>query len=389
MAAADALCRFRPPSKRIGLLNPKFAAYGSAMTIVPKQSLRPGYDISRIIKGGWQLAGDHGEIEPDQVVRDMLAFFDAGITAYDCADIYTGVEDLIGRFSALVHQSRGAQAAHSIRVHTKYVPDRDTLGQLRFSDVEAAIDRSLHRLRQEQLDLVQFHWWNYEIPGHAEAMQHLETLRQSGKIRCLGVTNFDAPHLEELCNICDVVSAQIQYSLLDSRPAGPFAELAKSRNVALLTYGVLAGGFLTDHWLGKPDPGFAFENRSLVKYRLVIEDFGGWDLFQTLLSTLRRIANRHGVEISTIATRAMLDNRDVAATIIGARYANRLPRTLKVFDIELTEADNTELEAVLKQRQGPTGPVFGLERDTTGRHGQIMKYNLNKGDNRLASEGTA
>ena len=357
------------------------------MTQVPKRSLRPGYEISRIIKGGWQLAGDHGAVEPDRVVQDMLAFVDAGITAFDCADIYTGVEDLIGQFRRLLLNSRGAAAAQTVKVHTKYVPDRDHLAALTFSDVEAAIDRSLQRLGQDRLDLVQFHWWNYDIPGHVEAMQHLDRLRQAGKIDQLGVTNFDADHLDRLCKVSDIVSALVQFSLLDSRASGEFAHIARQHNVALLVYGVLAGGFLTDHWLGEPDPGFAFENRSLVKYRLVIEDFGGWDLFQALLTALRTIADRHGAEISTIATRAMLDDADVSATIIGARYASRLPRTLKVFDIALTDADRAALDAVLRNRKGPKGPVFGLERDLSGRHGRIMKYNLNKGDNRLLSEG--
>ncbi|MBT6533934.1 MAG: aldo/keto reductase, partial [Marinovum sp.] len=67
---------------------------------MPKRQLRESYSISRIIKGGWQLAGDHGPIVPDRVVQDMFAFVDAGITTFDCADIYTGVEELIGAFRA-------------------------------------------------------------------------------------------------------------------------------------------------------------------------------------------------------------------------------------------------------------------------------------------------
>ena len=60
--------------------------------------LAPGHSISRVIKGGWQLAGGHGEIDRETVIEDMIAFADAGITTFDCADIYTGVEALIGAF---------------------------------------------------------------------------------------------------------------------------------------------------------------------------------------------------------------------------------------------------------------------------------------------------
>ncbi len=351
------------------------------MSAVSRIALRPGYEISRIIKGGWQLAGDHGSVEAARAVADMGRFVEAGVTAFDCADIYTGVEDMIGQFLA--------SGPEGVRVHTKYVPDRAALAELSFADVEAGIDRSRARLGVERLDLVQFHWWDYAIPGCERAMEHLGRLQAQGKIDRLGVTNFDAAHLERLCEVADIAAAQVQYSLLDTRASGAFAEVARARDVKILAYGTLAGGFLTEAWLGKADPGFAFENRSLVKYRLIIEDFGGWGLFQDLLQVLKRIADRHGVTLDTVALRAMLDNPEVAAAIVGARYADRLPKTLQVFDVTLSAEDQAELRAVLDRRQGPHGDVFGLERDTEGRHGKIMKYNLNSGDNRVLGEGTA
>ena len=67
--------------------------------------LIPGYNISRVIKGGWHLAGGHGQIDEKKAIEDMYAFVKAGITTFDCADIYTGVETLIGKF---LHQYRDA-----------------------------------------------------------------------------------------------------------------------------------------------------------------------------------------------------------------------------------------------------------------------------------------
>ena len=127
----------------------------------------------------------------------------------------------------------------------------------------------------------------------------------------------------------------------------------------------------------------------MVKYRLIIEEFGGWDLFQSLLHTLSNIALRQGADISTVAIRAMLDNPNVTAAIVGARYANRLPHTLSAFTIELSADDRNSIQEILKQRKGPNGSVFGLERDTAGAHGRIMKYNLNKGDNRIMAGGSS
>ena len=162
--------------------------------------------------------------------------------------------------------------------------------------------------------------------------------------------------------------------------------------MAVLAYGSLAGGFLTDRWLGASDPGFAFDNRSLVKYRLIIEEFGGWDLFQGLLRVLRGIADRRGADIAAVAARAMLDTPGVAAVILGARYADRLRDTLRVFSIVLDEEDRRAIRAVQARAGGPCGPVYGLERDRHGSHGRIMKYGLQKaagGTGPACSHGTS
>jgi aryl-alcohol dehydrogenase-like predicted oxidoreductase len=340
--------------------------------------LRPGYRISRVIKGGWQLAGDHGEVEPERAIADMSAFVDAGITTFDCADIYAGVEALIGAFLERYRKERGADAAAAIKVHTKLVPDTDALRQVDRAYVERIVDRSRARLRLDRLDLVQFHWWDYAVPGGAQALRHLAALQLAGKIDRIGTTNFDLEHLQELHGTgVDIVSVQVQYSLLDVRPAGAFAGWCWANRVAILTYGALAGGFLTDAWLGKPDPGHQFTNRSLTKYRLIIDEFGGWDLFQALLAVLRRVADRHEVTIANVAVRVMLDNPDVSAVIVGARYAHHLPQNLKALSFRLDEEDRVLLDEVLAQRLGPSGPVYGLERDRDGRHGRIMKYRLN------------
>jgi aryl-alcohol dehydrogenase-like predicted oxidoreductase len=340
--------------------------------------LRPGYRVSRIIKGGWQLAGDHGEVEPERAIEGMDAFVEAGITTFDCADIYTGVEAMIGSFLARYRDKRGADAAAAIKVHTKLVPDIDALPKVDRAYIERIVERSRARLSVERLDLVQLHWWDYNVPGCAEALRHLAALQRAGKIDRIGTTNFDLEHLQELPETgVDIVSVQAQYSLLDTRPAGGFANWCRANRVAILAYGALAGGFLTDAWLGRPDPGHDFANRSLIKYRLIIDEAGGWNLFQALLAALRQVADRHEVTIANVAVRAMLDNPDVGAVILGARYAHHLPQNLKALGFRLDEEDRARLDAVLSQRQGPSGPVYGLERDRSGRHGRIMKYRLN------------
>lgn len=342
--------------------------------------LAPGYDISRVIRGGWQLAGDHGAVARDAVTDDLAAFVDAGITTFDCADIYTGVEAMIGNFRAAMLAQRGADALARLRVHTKFVPDLDLLPVISGADVRRIIDRSLLRLRMDRLDLVQFHWWDYAQPRYLETVHHLKTLQFEGKIALLGGTNFDAAHVREMGEAGVVMATmQVQYSLLDARPAGAMTEVCRAIGTKMLCYGTLAGGFLSDAWLGKPEPEGALANRSLVKYRLIIDEFGGWELFQAMLMAVRRVADRHGASLSNVACRYVLDLPEVAGVIVGARHAGHLGDTLRVGELRLSDADRAEIAAILAHSTGPKGEVYALERDRTGPHGSIMKYHLGDG----------
>jgi aryl-alcohol dehydrogenase-like predicted oxidoreductase len=339
---------------------------------VPRIALAPGYTISRILKGGWQLAGGHGAIDRASALDDMARFVDAGITTFDCADIYTGVEELIGEYL------RGRRTGPPIQVHTKYVPDLDTLPTVTRPAVEAAIDRSLTRLGVERLDLVQFHWWDYRIPRYVEVAGWLDQCRRTGKIAHLGATNFAAARLGELLDAgIPLVSHQVQYSVMDRRPAAATTRACESGGLPLLCYGGVAGGFLSERYLGAGEPLPPLANRSLVKYRLIIDEFGGWDRFQQLLRTLRAVATRHDVSISTVALRWVLDQRCVAGVIVGARHAGHIDDLQRAARLSLTPADRAEIAGAQAGAPGPSGDVYELERTPGGVHGAIMRYTLN------------
>lgn len=346
---------------------------------VPHVALADGVSIPRLIKGGWQLAGGHGAIEADRAIADMMAFAEAGIAAFDCADIYTGVEELIGRFLRAWRERHGP-GAPTIRVHTKCVPNLADLPSLKRHDVEALIDRSLRRIGVDQLDLVQFHWWDFDVPGWTEAALHLADLQRAGKIGQLGLTNFDTAHARAVIEAgVPVVTHQCQVSLLDRRALGDMSRLCAERGVRMLAYGTLAGGFFHERWLGAPPPREPLENRSLVKYRLIIEEFGGWDAFQDLLVELDRVARQLDVSIGTVALCWVLDQPMVAAAIVGARHAGHLGATLDAGRVRLSPDQRAALDRAVAGAAGPQGDVYGLERQKGGRHASIMRYNLNRG----------
>ncbi|NNF12981.1 MAG: aldo/keto reductase [Gemmatimonadetes bacterium] len=351
--------------------------------MIERTELAPGYAISRLVHGGWQFSSGHrlSDAQLDDAVGVLMASADLGVTTFDCADIYTGVEELYGRFlRAWSEEGTGA----SIQIHTKFVPDYSDLPDVDRGYVRRIVHRSLARLGVERVDLVQFYWWREEVPGMEDAASWLAELRDEGKIRHVAVTNMDAARLARIRDTgVEVVSNQVQYSLLDRRVEGPLAARCAETGMRLVAFGTLAGGFLTDRWLGKSDPARGgklgdLANRSLVKYRLIIEEFGGWDAYQALLETLADIARACGVEISAVAVRFVLDQPHVAAVIAGATRMGQMSRNAVAFRVRLDASDHARIRALTDAAPGPAGDVFELERDREGPHGRIMKYDLNR-----------
>ncbi len=332
--------------------------------------IRPDFELSRVAKGNWQLADDHSgrRFSQDEVNDHMALFADAGITTFVCGDIYAGVEERIGRFREYYRNSRGAEAADRIKVLTTYVPyflDEEGVRNQSKKDVVAVVDRSLRRLRQERLDLVQMHWWDYNIPGCLDMAIWLKELQQEGKIHHLGATNFDVPHMRQFFEAgIEIVAHTVQYSLLDSRPLNGMVDLCAQYDCYLLCYGVLGGGLISEKWLGIADPGGPYlENVSLDKYYRIVCDMGGWDLFQELLRALDSVAKKHKVSIANVASRYMLDQKQVGTINIGARDAKHLADNLRVFSFRLDAEDNERINAVLAKKVGPKGDVYGVDRE--------------------------
>jgi aryl-alcohol dehydrogenase-like predicted oxidoreductase len=330
--------------------------------------------LDRVIVGCWQLAEGHGrDVEDGAAVLE--AYVRAGFRVFDGADIYTGVEALLGAFLAAHGLRNGA-----VRIHTKLVPDLAALPSFSADDVARSVDRSLARLGVDVLDLVQFHWWDYGVPGHLAALEALHDQRREGKVRAIGLTNFDRAHLAEIvAHGIPVDSIQSQVSLLDRRTRGAFTALAQAHGVDVLAYGSVAGGLLSDAWLGRPAATDAPENRSLVKYGLIVDELGGWDALQALLHELRAVADDHGSDIASVATAWCLHQPGVAACIVGIRSRRHLAAHEALRDaLRLTDAEVRRLEHARAAFPEVPGEVFEVERDREGRHGRVMKYGLNE-----------
>lgn len=257
----------------------------------------------------------------------------------DLADIYGSAESFIGEFRKKINKPFEAL--------TKFVPN---LGPMSKSIVTHYIEQSLQRMNTNCIDMVQFHWWDYNDLSYLDAMYHLSKLQQENKIKHMGLTNFDTEHVKEMVESGFlIVSNQIQYSILDQRSDRLMAPYFAKHGIHLLVYGTLLGGFLSEKYLGTSEPIRAeLSTAILQKYYSMIDTWGGWKLFQELLSVLDTVAKKHDCSIANVATRFVLDKSQVAGIIIGARLGISQHRedNLQVFDVKLDSSDMSEINSV-------------------------------------------
>lgn len=309
--------------------------------------LSASLSIPRLVIGLWQIADmerKQGVLDPARTATYMEPYARAGFTAFDMADHYGSSEIIAGTFK------NGYADPSSIQLFTKWVPEP---GKISKDQVRKAVETALDRMQQRAIDLLQFHAWHYPDPSWLDALFYLNELREEGLIGNIGVTNFDAAHLGvALASGIPIVSNQVSHSVLDRRAQGPLRRVCEQYDVKLLAYGTLAGGFLTDKWLGKPEPNaHSLATWSEMKYKRFIDAAGGWAPFQHLLRELKRVAEKHQTGIAAIASRYVLENECVGAVIVGARLGENahIDEHRQLLEIELDAEDRASLEAAQQQ----------------------------------------
>jgi aryl-alcohol dehydrogenase-like predicted oxidoreductase/enamine deaminase RidA (YjgF/YER057c/UK114 family) len=320
-------------------------------TTPPRIALAKDLSISRIVCGLWQVADIEKNgtvIDPEKGADVLQAYALDGFDTFDMADHYGSAELITGRLLSR-HQNGQRPVAF-----TKWCPEP---GAMTADVVRRGVEERLARLGVDKVDLLQFHWWSFEHPAWLDALHEMQRLREEGLIGALGLTNFDAGHLAlALADGIEIASNQVSFSLVDRRAAGALSKLCDESGVKLLAYGTLCGGFLSEKWLGQPEPtDIADWSRS--KYKRFIDTAGGWEAFQDILSAAQTIAAKHGVSISNVASRWVLEHETVAATIVGARIGENEHRgdNLNVFSFALDEEDHAALNAAFDN----TRPIPG------------------------------
>ncbi|MFB5633921.1 MAG: aldo/keto reductase [Candidatus Nitrosomaritimum aestuariumsis] len=315
-----------------------------------KIKLADDLEICRVLNGMWQVSGAHGYIDPQNAIDEMVKYHNSGFTTWDLADIYGPAESFIGKFRAKLENLNGTEELENSQALTKFVPNP---GPMSKSIVEYYIDQSLQKMNTAQLDLIQFHWWDYNDPSYIDALVHLSDLRDKGKIKHVGLTNFDTERLQIITEQgIRIVSNQVQYSILDNRPEKLLTPFCQKNGIQILSYGTLLGGFLSEKYLGIPEPlKGSLDTASLRKYYNMIVRWGGWELFQELLQTLSQISQKHQCSIANVATSYILQKPAVVGVIIGARLgiSEHIDDNKQVFRINLDSQDKSEILSVTEK----------------------------------------
>ena len=292
--------------------------------------------ITPILMGTWQAGKKMWVgIEDAETTKAIRSAFDAGITTIDTAEVYGD-----GHSEQIV-----AQALSDVRDQAVYAT-KVFANHLKYDQVLEACDRSLQNLQTDYIDLYQIHWpagtFKSEIVPIEETMRALNDLKQQGKIRAIGVSNFSRSQLEEASQYGRIDSLQPPYSLFWRQVEQDAMPYCIQNNISILAYSPLAQGLLTgkfskDH---KFDPA---DNRAKNKL------FQGENYERAILALekLRPIAERHHTSLGNLAI-AWLIAQPQAQAIVGARNTEQAVANAKAADIRLSADELQEIDAIGK-----------------------------------------
>ena len=272
---------------------------------------------------------------------DILDAFNAGGGNFvDTADGYsawvpgnTGGESerLIGEW----HQLRGNR--DEIVIATKVSEHPDFKG-LSASNIAAAADASLQRLRTDHIDLYYAHFDDTAVPLE-ETVTALSALVDAGKVRYIGISNYSAARIAEWFRIVDAkglhrpVALQPHYNLIERDYEGDLRNIAEQEHLAVLPYYSLASGFLTGKYRGDAsiDSPRAEGAQAYLKKHAA------------LLPVLDEVAAAHGVSVATVSLAWLRSQPTILAPVASARSVEQLPALLTSATLELSSEDLTAL----------------------------------------------
>ena len=300
--------------------------------------------ITPIILGTWQ-AGKKGwtGVKDEETIATIRTAFEAGITTVDTAEAYGD-----GHSEQIV-----AKALSDVRDRAVYA-SKVFPNHLKHNQVIEACERSLKNLKTDYIDLYQIHWpsgtFNSEVVPIEETMNALNKLKEQGKIRAVGVSNFTREQIAEAAQYGSIESLQPPYSLFWRKIEKDIQPYCVENNISILAYSSLAQGLLT----GKFGPDYEFsedDNRSSNK---LFADKENYHRVQTALDKLRPIAERNQCTLAQLSL-AWLIAQPQTHAIVGAHRDEQAEQNAKAAEIRLSKEDLDEIDSISRIVTEPLG----------------------------------
>ncbi len=309
---------------------------------------------SRIALGTWAIGGwMWGGNDRQESTRTVQEAVEMGITAIDTAPVYGFGESerLVGE---ALYQER---LRNRVTLATKCALNWDDDGPYRDASrarITKEVEDSLRRLRTDVIDVYQIHWPDSTRPVEEAAEAMLE-LKRAGKIRAVGVSNFDAHQIRAFHAVCPLSTVQPPYNLFERQMEETLAPVLGELGLSTLTYGALCRGLLS----GKMREHTRFEGDDLRNHdpKFKAPRYAHYLAAVDKLDTLAR--ERHGKRVLHLALRWLLDRRDVSVALWGARRPEQIQPVREVMGWHLSDQDQADIDAILVDTiSDPVGPEF-------------------------------
>ncbi|HEY0140484.1 MAG TPA: aldo/keto reductase [Thermoanaerobaculia bacterium] len=321
-----------------------------------------GPEITRVGFGAWAIGGGDwafgwGPSDDDAAIQAMRHAVSRGINWIDTAPVY-GLghsEELVGRFL------RDVPASERPLIFTKcglvwddddrMKPPRRTLEP---ASIRKECEESLRRLGVDQLDLLQFHWPDESGTPVEDSWSEMARLVDEGKVRWIGVSNFNVDLLERCESIRHVDSLQPPFSLIRREVAARELGWCADHGTGVICYSPMQSGLLTNKWTLDRADSLAEDD-----WRRRSPEFQRPNIERNLQlrDALLPIAKRHGVEAGAVAVAWTLSWPAMTGAIVGARTPEQVDGWITAASLELTESDLAEIRTAIEQSGAGKGPA--------------------------------
>jgi aryl-alcohol dehydrogenase-like predicted oxidoreductase len=295
-------------------------------------------NVSVIGVGTWPIGGSFWGFSDDaKAVAAIEKAIDSGLNLIDTAPVYGNghSEKLVAR--AIKGRRQQVIIATKCGLHFK---GATAINDLKPDSIRQELEASLKRLGTDMIDLYQCHWPDPATPIE-ETIGEMAKMKAEGKIRAIGVSNFDAALLEKAQKVAPIASNQVPYSLLNREIENELIPFCLEQDIGILAYGPLGGGILSGKYREKPK--FRKNDARTFFYNYYEEPL--WTKVQALLKELEKIAARHDRPVVQVAINWVRQQSGIISALVGAKNPQQAEVNATTGDWQLS---NEELAVIAK-----------------------------------------